>query len=475
MKHDYDLLIIGAGTAGVVAAVYGKALYKKVLVVENEIPGGRNFFSFTYPLNALISIARKISSVKSLDGLGLSCDNVVMDISLLKKKIDETIKVIAEGVSPEVFTKMEIDYVKGNCSFAGPNSVSLNGKVVTAAKIVLCCGLVNSIPEIDGLTAENCLFAEDLVNLKNFPASAVIIGAGESGIEIANVLSSFGTQVTLLERNSELLPDEDSGIRDMIERNMNDRKISIHKSSEISAVIQSENFIEVKYMTEGIERAVTAEKIICCTGRKLSFADLNISAAGIEYDANKIITDEFLRTSAKNIFAAGDVTGKLNYNNTAEIEGLTAVINCSQLFKKTVNYGIIPRCLNCDMEFARFGMTEAEAEKKFGKSIRVYKFPLKYSIKASIENMNEGIAKIVCKSNSRIIGAQIYSDGASELVHQLLLLVKMKKKFSEISHVSHIFPSYSDILRQPSKRCLMEQQLDNVLLNIFHGLLGKKV
>ncbi|MBN1499079.1 MAG: NAD(P)/FAD-dependent oxidoreductase [Spirochaetes bacterium] len=475
MKCDYDLIIIGAGTAGVVAAVYGKAMYRKVLLVESGRPGGKNFFSYTYPLNAVISISRKINTVRSMENLGVNPGAINMDFNILKRKTEDTMKLIAEGVSSEIFRKMGIDFISGSASFKARNVLDIDGKSISGSKFILSTGLENIIPDIQGLDKDKCLFAEDVINLSELPESACIIGAGESGIEISNALAGFGSRVILFERNSEILPDEDSEIRDILEKNMTEKGITIYKSAVITKIESSGNGYKVNYVSEGKETSLETDKIFCCAGRRPDFGKLNPDAAGIRHVSDKIITDRYLRTSSENIFAAGDITGKMNYNNTAEIEGLTAVINSAHYFKKPVNYDIIPRCINGDMEFARFGLTESEAEKKYGHGIRVYKFPLKYSIKASIENMSEGMAKIICRSNSRIVGAHIYSDGASELIHQLLLLVRLKRKFSEISHIPHAFPSYSDILRQPSKRCYMEQQIDNPLLNIINGLFGRKL
>lgn len=421
----YDLAIIGAGWAGFNAAKRAHDLGLKVVLIEREKTGGTCLNRGCIPTKALIQSAKVYSLAKKSRDFGVEIDSVKVDFSHIISRKDKIVESLLQGLN---FSLKGIDLIFGAARLVSANKIQLNGEVLESDSIIIASG---SKPfELAGFKFDGSriLSSDDIINLKQLPASLLIIGGGVIGCEFASLFSHLGSQVTVVEKFSQLLPGEDPDLARKLEGIFKKRGIKVVTNTD-ATVFDPKGF----------------DLVLVCVGRIPMTEGLDLKDAGINLERGRVVVDEYLRTSTPNIYAAGDCTGKIMLAHYAAYQGKIAaenIVNANKLQKAdNVN---VPSCIFTDPEIASVGMKEETALAN-GIEIRVHRFDFLGSGMARILGETEGFIKIISdKSADKILGASLIGPRATELVAILALAITCGLKTSQIKGTIFAHPTLSE-------------------------------
>jgi len=454
-KNLYDLVVIGGGSAGLVAAGGAATLGAKVALVEKRALGGDCLYTGCVPSKTLIRSARFAADVRRAETFGFEIESLRFkndDFASITNRVKSVIKTIEHHDSPERFEKMGVEVVFGSPRFLSANEIDVELKtgekrIIKAKRFCIATGSSPSIPPIEGLTEIDFLTNETVFDLQTLPAQMIVLGGGAIGAELGQSFARFGSQVTIVEMSERILAKEDAEVSASMEKILRGEGLEI--LTETKAVrVREENGKKILTLeTNGKQREIEADAILVATGRKPNTDGLNLEQAGVKFDKKQIFTDEFLRTSASNIFAAGDVTGRLQFTHTADAEA-QIVINNAFLFwglRKKIERRAVPWATFTSPEVGRVGLTEPEARTKFGDQIKIYRADFNNNDRAQTEAETTGFAKIVCRKNGEIIGAHIVGATAGEIIHEFVWAIKRRQKISDLNQIIRVYPTLAKI------------------------------
>ncbi|MFO7751698.1 MAG: FAD-dependent oxidoreductase [Desulfobacteraceae bacterium] len=474
MKYDYDVAVIGAGPAGLVASKLAKGLGKKTVLIEKENIGGDCTWYGCVPSKTLIRSARAVHEARNLEKYGISADIRGMDTSKVMDHVRGIVKADAQSHTPDHIRAEGIDMLQGGAAFADPHTLLVNDGKITAKKFILCTGSRARIPDIPGIENTPYLTNRSLFQLEKLPESLIVAGSGPIGIETAAALSRLGVRVTVLSRRSGILPKEDPEMAETLRELLEKEGVHILTRSSFKHLYHENNTVSATIDRNGEEESIQAEALLIATGRQPDLEELKVENAGVEYDEKGVKVNRNLRTSASHIYAAGDIVPPYLFTHVAEYEAVIAATNaCIGLPVKSADYGNVLWTTYTDPELARAGFTEAEARKDAKDGIRVYKWHFQDVDRAKTDMNTEGFAKIITTSNGKILGIHILGHCAAELMHELQAIKVLGKPFSCIAGIMHSYPSYSDVVRQPAKKCYIDLLNDRFLVRSFKSIKDK--
>lgn len=443
--HEYDFVIIGGGVAGLVAASGAARLGARAALVEKTSLGGDCLRTGCVPTKRLVRSAKIAGLVKRAGDFGVNIDSLKVDFPKVMELVRKTQEIIGEHDDPARFRNMGADVLFGSGSFSDPHTFEVNGEKLRARKFLVSTGSSPVVPPIPGLRDAGALTNESTLELKALPRSIVILGGGPIGIEFAQVFSRLGSEVTVLERQGQILPKEDSEIADALKDILVKEGIRIDFHTEIKR-LETEGREKAIYAAslEG-ERVYRAEEVMAATGRSPNVEGLGLSDAGVEHDKRHgIRVDGHLRSSQSHIYAAGDVAGPYLFTHVAEYQAGIALANMIlPIAPRKTDYRAVPWATFTDPELARVGLTEKEARERYGEKISVYRFPFKDVDRAVIDSEADGLIKVVCDRKKRILGAHILGPNAGELIHEYVLAMQNGIPITGLSRTIHIYPALS--------------------------------
>jgi dihydrolipoamide dehydrogenase len=445
-RTHYDLTIIGGGSGGLTAARLAASLGARVLLIDKERLGGDCLNYGCVPSKSLIHVAQVVHQAQNAAKLGLMPTNVTIDLAKINNYIQEVIGRVAE--SEKVYSE-GITVKFGEVSFNSATELTLNGEKFTSRSSLIATGSRPLVPQIESLEDTGYLTNEQVFNLKQLPASLIVIGGGPIGVELGQAFERLGVIVTIIEGLDRVLPKEDPEV-----------------SATLAEVLRSEginiatNAIFVKARRDGNQKVVTAKQgeqllnfyageILLTLGRRANVEGLHLEAAGITYDSKGIKVNEHLQTSAPNIFAIGDVIGGYLFTHVAAYQAGVAVRNALvPLGKKKVDYRVVPWCTFTDPEAARVGLTPDEASKQH-KLVRIVKFPWADIDRAQAESETVGFIKLVLAGKKEeIVGAHMVGARAGELLGEMALAMRHHLALNDILNTIHAYPTMSTGIQQ---------------------------
>jgi pyruvate/2-oxoglutarate dehydrogenase complex dihydrolipoamide dehydrogenase (E3) component len=319
------------------------------------------------------------------------------------------------------------------------------------------------VPPIEGLKNTGFITNEQVFNLKTLPEKLIVLGGGPIGLELGQSFARFGSDVTVVEMDSRLLPKEDEEVSAAIEVVLRTEglKILLNHKAVGATVPNGQKVLTIEH--KGHRQDLMADEILVAIGRRSNVDGLNLEAAGVKYDQQRIFTDKYLRTSARHIFAAGDVTGHFPFTHMAAYEASVVIRNALlfwPLLQKT-DFRVVPWTTFTDPEVARVGLTEAEAEKKLGPTgVRVYRTQFENNDRAQAEGDAKGFAKIICAGRkNEIVGAHIIGPHAGELVHEIVLAMKLKLSLNSLGSMIHVYPTLAQVNQQAGIDAILKNLL----------------
>lgn len=443
---SYDVLVLGGGPGGYVAAIKAAQLGGKVALIEKEVVGGICLNHGCIPTKTLLKNAKVYKTIKHASEYGVVLgSDVSFDWSLMLKRKDSVVKRLTTGVSG-LLKKNGVDVISGWGKVLSKNQVEVNGEVIETKNLILATGASPIVPPIPGLKdayeKEIAVTSRELLRIKEAPKKLVIIGGGVIGIEFATIFSSLGSDVTIIEKLDGILPMMDDDIRSQYQKILKREGIKIYVNAEVKSVKDH----EVTYQLEGKDETIVADTILVSVGMRPNSAGLEV--LNLKMDRAAVVTDEHLETSVKGVYAIGDLNGKYMLAHVASAEGIVAAEYIMGKKDASMRYDRVPNAVYGSPEVASVGMTEKEVKEK-GLAYKVSTFPLQASGKALADNEKDGFVKlIVSEKYKEILGAHILSYGASDLIAELGVTMTLEGTAHEIAHTIHPHPTLSEIIME---------------------------
>jgi pyruvate/2-oxoglutarate dehydrogenase complex dihydrolipoamide dehydrogenase (E3) component/uncharacterized membrane protein YdjX (TVP38/TMEM64 family) len=451
-RFDRNVIVIGAGSAGLVSAYIAAAVKAKVTLIEKNQMGGDCLNTGCVPSKALIRSARLLSDIRRSADFGLRSATVDFDFRDVMERVQRVIRTIEPHDSAERYAALGVECVRGAARVTTPWSVEVEladggSRTLTARSIVIAAGARPFIPGIPGLREIEPLTSESIWNVRELPKRLVVLGGGPIGCELAQCFARLGSQVTQVEMLPRLLAREDAEVSEMVAKRFAAEGIAVltgHKAQEV-VVEKGEKTLVVEHA--GRARRIPFDEILCAVGRMPNTQGYGLETLGILVTAaGTIETNEYLQTLYPNIYACGDVVGPYQFTHTASHQAWYATVNglFGRFRKFKVDYGVIPWATFTDPEVARVGLNEAEAIAK-NIAYEVTRFGIDELDRAVTDEEARGMIKVLtvpCKD--RILGATIVGAHAGELITEFILAMRHGLGLNKILGTIHVYPTFSE-------------------------------
>jgi dihydrolipoamide dehydrogenase len=448
----YDVVIIGSGPGGYVAAIRAAQLGLKTAVVEKDEVGGVCLNRGCIPSKALIRNAEVLSLIKRAEEFGIRYDNLQADFGVAVERAQQAVGRLTRGVK-FLFKKHKIDLVTGTASFTAKNRLSVTDATgaitaLTARAAIVATGSRNKpLPGIipDG---RSIITSDEALKLTPLPRRLVIVGGGATGVEFAYIFAAYGVQVTIIELMDRLLPGEDADVSKTLQTAFKKQGVTVQTNSKVVSIKPADGGLTVQIQTTGAEQTVSCDQLLLAAGRAGNIEGLGLETLGVKTERGYITTNELSETTMAGIHAIGDVAGKSLLAHSASAEGITVVERLAGRKVKPVNYRNIPRCVYCQPQVASVGLSEADAQAA-GRTVTVGKFPLSANGKALALGETEGFIKIVTDAKTgECLGAQMVGPEVTELIGEAVLLQTLEGTPLELRASVHPHPTLSEAVME---------------------------
>ena len=445
-KETQDIVVIGSGPGGYVAAIHAAHLGAKVTLVEKYATlGGTCLNRGCIPTKALVRSAEVMLDARRSSHFGIEMDNVRVNLPQIMARKRNVVSKLVTGVEQLMKTN-KISVYKGTGRVVSPNLVKVNDENIPTRKIIIATGSEKTLLSISGLDLAGMLTTDDILELEKLPKSLIVIGGSHVGTEFASVFSALGTKVTIVKRRPLRLEPVDEEIGRRFAQLLPRQGIDIIIGAPVKALRKGEAGIQVVWDTpEGEEKWVEGEMVLMATGRKPYTEGLGIEEIGIKTDGPAVVVNDCLETNIKDIYAIGDVLGKHMLAHVASYEGEIAVENALGRTRKA-DYHAVPTVVFTYPEVAGVGITEAEAQEK-GIPHKVSKFPFMAAGRAVAMDETIGMVKLLCNSeNGKVLGMHIMGPHAGDLIAEGTIAVQNGLTAKDLAHTMHAHPTLPEAI-----------------------------
>ena len=447
-KDMYNLVVIGAGASGLISSIIASTLGGSVALIERNLLGGDCLNYGCVPSKSLIRSARAAYEIMNADNFGLTVGEISNgDFSRVMERLRCNRARISKNDSVAKFSKLGVDVFLGEASFLDNRTISVGSKIIRFKKAVIATGARAAIPEIDGLDSLEYYTNETIFELTELPSKLVFIGGGPIGCELAQAFSRLGTDVTIIQRGG-LLPREDPDAADIIHKVFLDERIGLYLNSKIIRVENKDSKKTILIKNEDREVEITAGAIFIGVGRKPNVEKLGLENAGVEYDIKRgVLVDDFLQTSNKRIYAAGDCCMKWKFTHAADAAAQIVVQNALFKGKKKLSDLVMPWTIFTDPEVAHVGMYEQDAI-NLGLDFEYYKVDLSRVDRAIVDGEDNGFVKVMVKKGyDKILGATVVASHAGEMISEITMCITCGVGLRKLSGVIHPYPTQAESIK----------------------------
>ncbi|MFE4107613.1 dihydrolipoyl dehydrogenase family protein [Almyronema epifaneia] len=463
MAVDYDLVVIGGGSAGLVVASAGAQLKAKVVLIEKEPKLGGDCLHYgCVPSKSLIHAARVAYDVKQADRFGIYTQLQEIKLTEALNHVHQVIDTIQHHDSVERFESLGVEVIFGSGQFSDPKTFTINGRQLKARNFVIATGSHPALPPISGLQPAGYLTNMNVFKLQARPAALAVIGAGPIGCELGQAFHRLGSEVTLISSRDQIMPKEDPEAAAVVQQQLEAEGIRIlyGQRAEKVEVIDGR-----KHLWTNQGEHLVVDEILLSTGQVPNVDSLNLQAAAVEVGKEGIKVNEKLQTTNPNIYAAGDVIGGYQFTHVAGYEAAVVLQNALFLPTKKADYRVIPWATFTEPELARVGLTEAEARSRYD-DVYVLKQAFSGVDRALAEAAGLGFAKIITRSNGDILGAHIVGPAAGELIHEVVLAMSQNLKVDALTGI-HVYPTLAEVTSKAALQLKKQKYAENDFLQNF--------
>lgn len=463
MDMTYDLIVVGAGSAGLTAAGFAVRLGAKVALVEKHRIGGDCTWTGCVPSKALLKAAKVAHDVRTAGLYGITAAPPVTDMAKVRQYVRAAIQSVYQWERPEDLQSQGIDIVLGEAKFLNASSIVVNGRELNARHILLTTGAKPLIPGVAGLRDVPYLTYEQIFDVDRLPRTLVVMGGGPIGLEIAQAYQRLGSSVTVIAER--ILPKEEPETAETLERVLQREGVRFVRGKATSARRDGDAIV-----VGTADEEARGELLLVATGRAPSVEGLDLEKAGVQVKAKGIPVDDHLRTNVKNIYAAGDVTGGFQFTHFAGWQAFQAIRNALLPGSSSGFSDLVPWVTFTDPEVAHVGMTEAQAREQFGDAVTVCRREMSRVDRAVCENDTGGFIKLVVKHDGTLAGATIVGARAGEAITEIVVAMKHSMKLTDLAGAIHAYPTYSTPIQQMAADLAIEHLLSGTTGKILLGV-----
>ena len=456
----YDLIVIGAGSAGLVAATSAHRAGLKTAMIEKRKIGGECTHSGCVPSKALLNAAKHYKALDDFKALGLgNPKKPKVNFAKVMKSVQKIIDGIYEHEKPEIFQKIGIDTIvhKSGARFLDKNTIQIGNKKLKADNFIICTGSSPNIIPIKNLKQKQFLHNDNFWELRKQPKHIVFIGGGVISVELGSALNNLGSKVTILEYAPKILGPIDKDVTEYMSGVLDKEGLKVKTNvrlTEIKKNSKSKLKHKVCFTINGKKHKINADYIFQSVGRKPNTSGMDLEKASVHFSNHGITTNSFLQTSQKHIFPCGDCTTPFKFTHTASHQANIIINNLTHKKKKRNDLSILPWAVFTSPEISHVGLTQAEAEKKFGKNnIKVFK------VDASIDRFitdrkTGGFIKVVFDKRNYVLGADAVGAHAGEWIQLITFIIKNRISAEKVADTIFAYPTYSEIIKKVFTRYL---------------------
>jgi len=446
---EFDVAIVGGGPGGYVAAIRSAQLGLKTVLIERDAVGGTCLNIGCIPTKTLAKNAELIHEIESSGNRGLIIDNPVIDMPKTISMKNNIVAQLVGGVRI-LLKRNGVTLIKGDARVLSGTSISVNEEEIKFDHLIIATGSSNSIPPIPGLDRPGILTSTEILELKYVPKNLLIIGGGVIGCEFATIFNSFGSKVTIVEAMPYILPLMDADVSTAMKKGFTLSGIKALTNCKVTGVKKKDDSYAV--MLQGAdEEIVSVDEILVSVGRKPNLGGLD--GINLEFENQYIKVDDHMRTNLKNIYAIGDVTGRMQLAHVASAQGIIAAENIAGK-QSRMSYSAIPSCVYTIPEIGSVGLTEAQAKEQYD-AISIGKFPMSACGKAIAMGTENGFAKIIAaKKDGKLLGCHIVGPNATEVISGAVAVMQRQGTIEDISHIIHAHPTISESVLEAARAAM---------------------
>lgn len=445
-SFDYDLIVIGSGAGGSAAATIAARAGRKVAIVESDTFGGDSPNFSDIPIKALLHAAQLYDEARRGARFGLRSATLGYNYPSLRAWKELAVKRTGAGGNRRYYENQGISTFNSAAHFLSPGEISVNRRHLSARNFLIATGSHWVTPDIPGLDKIDYFTPRSILETIRPPKSLLIIGGGTVGVEIAQLMAIFGTKVYIVEQASRLLPHQDEEVGSLIERLLREQKgVSALTQTRILSITKNGLGKRVVYNRGGVEKSIRVDEVLVATGR-LPNVDLGLENAAVSFTPKGIEVNNFLQTSAKHIFAAGNVLSCDTSKRSAFYESQIAAGNILHRNKVPVDYTATPKVIFTYPGIAQVGLSDDDCLKRdlvTRKSIA----PLNSIARSNTSDFRDGFVKIITGRNGHVLGASVVSPHAAEIINELALAIKHNLTVAQVAETPHAFLSWSEAVR----------------------------
>ncbi len=446
-SFDFNIIVIGGGSAGLVSSYIAAAVKAKVALIEKHKMGGDCLNTGCVPSKALIRSAKMISYANRATEFGFKKMDVEFEFADVMQRVQRVIKTVEPHDSVERYQGLGVDVITGEAMIRSPYEVEVNGKVLTAKNIIVATGARPFVPDIPGLDQIEYFTSDTIWEIREQPKRLLVLGGGPIGCELAQAFNRLGVAVTLVQRDARIMLREDAEISDMVAHKFRAEGMKVCLQHNLIRIEQGAEGNKAICIVDGEEHILEFDQILLALGRKANVKGFGLEGLGVEISkAGTIAADDFLRTNFPNIFVCGDVAGPYQFTHTAAHQAWYAAVNAlfSPFKKFRVDYSVIPWATYTDPEVARVGLNELEANEK-GIAYEVTTYGIDDLDRAIADEEAHGLVKVLTPpGKDKILGVTIVGHHAGELIAEYVAAMKHGFGMNKILGTIHIYPTLAE-------------------------------
>jgi pyruvate/2-oxoglutarate dehydrogenase complex dihydrolipoamide dehydrogenase (E3) component len=439
----HDLVVIGGGTAGIIAAKTTAALGARVVLIERDRTGGDCLWTGCVPSKALVAAAAAAHRTRA-GGPGVAPVEPKVDFTAVMAHVHNAIARIEPEDAPEALAAAGAEVIQADAMFTGPREIEVDGRTMRFRHALIATGSTPALPPIPGLAEAHPITSDTVWELTELPARLVVLGGGPIGCELGQAFARLGSEVTIIEALDRLVPREEPQASAILATRLASEGVRVLTGTTVTTVTGTPRAITLATDGRHGPSSVSTDRVLVATGRRPRTAGLGLHEAGVRTDERGYVAvDARLRTSNRRVYAAGDVTGAPAFTHVAALHGTVAAGNAILGLRRGVDHDRMPWVTFTDPEIAHVGLTETQARDRRGEAVRVRSLPHAHLDRAVTEDDTDGFTQVVLDAKGRVLGATIVAPRAGEMVTELALAVAQRGRLRRLASVVHPYPSWS--------------------------------